>query len=171
MTETVSHIALAKIHSGDLIYQVLPSVQIGVDERNSLWIKSPMSGTEKIQTNDVVELVSREEFKWIGRTDFVVNSGGIKLFPEMLEKKTESILREILAERDFFYFGAPDEKLGQKLVLYIESEPENTMAARILSQLQNILGKYEVPKEVRFISRFIRTPNGKINRVLTSKSI
>ncbi|NDE62155.1 MAG: acyl-CoA synthetase, partial [Cyclobacteriaceae bacterium] len=82
MTETVSHIALASIGEGELLYQALPGVSIGVNELDCLWIHSPMSGADKIQTNDRIELRSKDTFVWLGRNDFVVNSGGIKLFPE-----------------------------------------------------------------------------------------
>ena len=58
MTETVSHIALAPIRTGELIYEALPGVEIGVSENQCLWIQSPMSGAEKIETNDSVELLS-----------------------------------------------------------------------------------------------------------------
>lgn len=97
MTETVSHIALAKIDKGELEYQTLPNVEIGQDSRGTIWIKSPMSGPEQIQTNDLVELTSETSFKWQGRVDFVINSGGVKFHPELLEKQSEVII-------DAFFF-------------------------------------------------------------------
>lgn len=168
MTETVSHVALARIESGELLYQTLPGVEIGQDERGALWIKSPMSGPEKIQTNDLIDLKSETSFSWLGRADFTVNSGGIKLHPELLEQKAEAVIKRIFPDSRFFFFGEKDEKLDQKLVLLIETgEGTPEKAKDLQDELKNRLNKYEVPKEIYFRKSFILTPNGKIDRNLT----
>lgn len=171
MTETVSHIALAKITNGDLLYQTLPGVEIGQDERGALWVKSPMSGSEKIQTTDLVELNSEKSFFWLGRADFVVNSGGIKLHPELLEQRAEPVIQEFFPGSKFFYFGELDEKLGQKLVLILETEPDFEKSKILTAALVNNLSRFEVPKEVYFSAKFVLTPNGKINRRKTFENL
>ncbi|WP_035454884.1 AMP-binding protein [Algoriphagus terrigena] len=171
MTETVSHIALAKITQGDLLYQTLPGVEIGQDGRGALWVKSPMSRTEKIQTNDLVDLKSENGFLWLGRADFVVNSGGIKLHPELLESKAESVIQEFFPGSRFFFFGEFDEKLGQKLVLILENEPNLETSKKLTVSLVNNLSRFEVPKEVYFSREFVLTPNGKINRSQTFENL
>ena len=65
----------------------------------------------------MVELLSAKVFIWKGRFDHVINCGGIKLFPEELEKKLHPLL-----PRRFYFVGVPDEKLGEKLVLVIEGK-------------------------------------------------
>lgn len=168
MTETVSHFALAKIGTGELIYQTLPGVKFGQDERGALWVKSPMSGPEKIQTNDLIDQKSETSFLWLGRVDFTINSGGIKLHPELLEQKAEAAIHEIFPGSKFFFFGENDDKLGQKLVLLIEIAEGTQEKAKLLHEvLKNRLAKYEVPKEIYFREAFKLTPNGKINRKLT----
>jgi len=42
---------------------------------------------EKVITNDVVALQSPTSFVWMGRYDNVINSGGVKIFPEKVEGK------------------------------------------------------------------------------------
>ncbi|GAB3222785.1 AMP-binding protein [Algoriphagus aestuariicola] len=170
MTETVSHIALAKINDEELLYQVLPGVEIGMDERGALWVKSPMSGTEKIQTNDLVELLSDSSFRWLGRVDFTVNSGGVKLHPELLEKRSETIIQTVFPGSQFFFFGEPDERLGNKLVLVLETEENNEKSELLLEKLSEILHPYEIPKRVRFLNSFVMTDSGKINRLKTIES-
>jgi O-succinylbenzoic acid--CoA ligase len=171
MTETVSHITLAKITKETLLYETLPGVNIGQDERGALWTQSPMSGPEKIQTNDLVELKSANSFIWLGRTDFVINSGGVKLHPELLEQKTEILMQQFFPGCRFFFFGEKDEKLGQKLVLVVESEPNPYKSEKLKSALANNLGKFEVPKEIYFIEQFSWTANGKINRFQTFQNL
>jgi O-succinylbenzoic acid--CoA ligase len=171
MTETVSHIALAKITDQELRYETLPGVEIGQDQRGALWIKSPMSGTEIIQTNDLVDLKSKTSFYWLGRADFVVNSGGIKLHPEFLERKVEAVIQDFFPGSRFFLFGEKDEKLGQKLILILESEQNIESLKKLKAGLENILDRYQVPKAIYFSKGFAHTPNGKINRTQTFENL
>lgn len=171
MTETVSHIALAKIGEGELVYQALPGVVIGVNEQNCLWIQSPMIGPEKIQTNDVIELQSKNSFAWLGRADFIVNSGGIKLFPEQLEKKISAWMSERFPRVPYFFYGEADERLGQRLVLYVEGEQSALNLELLEEELKKFLGKFEIPKQIYLLSSFKYTPSGKINRPETAKRI
>lgn len=169
MTETVSHIALAPIEEGELVYQVLPGVAIGINEQDCLWIQSPMSGSERIQTNDVIELRSKNSFVWVGRADFVVNSGGIKLFPEQLEKKISAWISERYPGVPYFFYGEADERLGQRLVLYVEGEQSALILEVLEEELKKFLGKFEIPKQIYLLPRFKYTPSGKINRPETAK--
>lgn len=171
MTETVSHIALAKIGEGELVYQALPGVAIGVNEQHCLWIKSPMSGTEKIQTNDQIELRSINTFTWLGRIDFVVNSGGIKLFPEQLERRIAPLLEETCPGCAYFLFGEKDSRFGEQLVLYVEGTVEEKERLELEEGLGHILGKYEVPKKIYFKAAFAYTPTRKIIRQATAASL
>lgn len=169
MTETVSHIALAPIGTGELIYEALPGVEIGVSENQCLWIQSPMSGAEKIETNDSVELRSKNTFVWLGRADFVVNSGGIKLFPEQLEKKINAWMSDRYPGVPYFFFGEPDDRLGQRLVLYMEGEASQFNLEALEEELKKLLGKFEVPKRINLLPQFTYTETGKINRSVTAK--
>ena len=169
MTETVSHIALAPIGTGELIYQTLPGVEIGVSENQCLWIQSAMSGTGKIQTNDVIELRSKNTFVWLGRADFVVNSGGIKLFPEQLEKKISAWMSARYPGVPYFFFGEVDDRLGQRLVLFVEGEASQFNLVALEEELKKLLSKFEVPKKINLLPRFTYTETGKVNRPLTAK--
>lgn len=168
MTETVSHIALAPIGTGELVYQALPGVAIGINEQDCLWIQSPMSGAAKIQTNDIIELRSKNTFTWLGRADFVVNSGGIKLFPEHLERRIAPLLEETCPGCNYFLYGEKDSRLGERLVLYVEGRVEETKRLALEAGFEQILGKYEVPKKVYFKVAFAYTPTRKINRHATA---
>ena len=171
MTETVSHIALAPIEEGELVYQALQGVAIGINEQHCLWIQSPMSGSERIQTNDTIELRSKNTFTWLGRADFVVNSGGIKLFPEQLERRIAPLLEETYPGCAYFLFGENDSRLGEQLVLYVEGTAEEKRRLTLEAGLGQILGKYEVPKKIYFKASFAYTPTRKINRHATAASL
>jgi len=121
MTETVSHIAARRINSkkkpiSDCFFKALPQVIISIDHRNCLQIKAPLLCNDVLVTNDIVELITYKKFIWKGRFDNVINSGGVKLFPEQIEKKLQLVIRQ-----RFFVTSQPDKQLGNKLILIIEN--------------------------------------------------
>ncbi len=152
MTETITHIAAKKIDED--YFEVLPHANISVDSRGCLQIDVPSVSKEQIVTNDLVTLKDERHFKWLGRIDNVINSGGIKLFPELIEEK----LSHYIPYR-FFVIGKEDETLGNKLVLVIESEPY-----QLVKEAFDSLDNYEKPKEIQFVNKFKETPTGKILR-------
>jgi O-succinylbenzoic acid--CoA ligase len=110
-----------------------------------------------METNDVVEL-QNNSFKWLGRSDFTVNSGGVKLQPESIEKKIEKFITV-----PFYLTGTPDEKLGEKLIMYIESQ-ESSAIKKGLEKAFQTLDHYEIPKEIFYRKSLDRTESGKIKR-------
>lgn len=167
MTETLSHIAIRKItHSQEKkqIYEALPNVFFEKDNRNCLIISCKGVTDEKIITNDVVNLLNETSFEWIGRWDNVINSGGIKVFPEEIELKLSEIIK-----KNFFIGAEQDELLGQKIILFLEGNSEKNKNILEEIKLKNILEKYKIPKKVYFLQKFIYTETGKIQRNETMK--
>jgi len=159
MTETITHVAVKKINNGAKdCFETLPNISIEKDKRNCLVINAPDLNNGQLATNDIVELVSDKEFKWLGRYDNVINSGGVKLFPEQIELKLASIIKS-----RFFVAGIPDEELGQKLILLVEKKDEDLALFNKVKSLE-ALEKYEIPKDILFVERFVETVNGKISR-------
>ena len=169
MTETYSHIALRCFNgTGKSDYfTTLKGVDIRQDERDCLIIKVPYLLENEIQTNDIIELVSSNSFRWLGRVDSVINSGGVKIFPEQLEKQLEQFI-----EPRFFISSLPDETLGSKVVLVVESEVFTIEAiSQLKSQISKVLNRYEVPKDIFFVPKFICSASNKILRNDTLKLI
>ncbi|MBU2996107.1 AMP-binding protein [Cellulophaga baltica] len=164
MTETITHIAIKKAnHKTYKIenFRALPNVRFSVDGRGCLVIDAENISDEKVVTNDLVNLLSDKEFEWLGRFDSVINSGGIKLFPEKIESKLSSLIHE-----NFFVAGIPDAKLGQKLVLLVEGNIDAVKTLESIKLLKS-LGKFEIPKEIFTLDSFVWTDNGKIQRSKT----
>lgn len=173
MTETVSHIAVRRLNgeNKNQNFRVLEGVKIGLDARNCLNIIADASNNELIQTNDIVEMVGENEFKIIGRYDNIINSGGVKIQLEKVEKALENEI-QILNVKRYFAFGISDEKLGQKLVLVVEKAfLDQNVTNSFLKNIGSILSKYEIPKEVLLIDNFLETPTGKIDKRTTVESI
>jgi O-succinylbenzoic acid--CoA ligase len=168
MTETVSHIALRRIGKENY-FTILKGVSIRTDDRHCLAIQSASTQGEWIQTNDVVNLLSENSFEMLGRADDVINSGGIKLWPA----KIETALYENLGNTagNLFVTGIPDERLGQQIIAVIESEKDRDLIIGLLDRGLPSLGKYEIPKQIFVLERFVYTPTGKINKAETLKMI
>ncbi|MDH7446504.1 AMP-binding protein [Aquimarina sp. 2201CG14-23] len=167
MTETVTHIAARRINpkkkekkEGNF-FKALPNITLGIDKRNCLIINAPQLHKETIITNDVVELKTYKKFSWKGRYDNVINSGGVKLYPEEIEIKLQ-----LLISHRFFITSVPDDVLGDKLVLIIEDNYNERTYELLIEAINSIktLSKYEIPKKIYYISQFIETENGKVQR-------
>jgi O-succinylbenzoic acid--CoA ligase len=173
MTETVSHIAIKKLNDNNSKegFQVLEGVNIGIDDRNCLNITAEASNNQLIQTNDIVEIINEKEFKLIGRFDNIINSGGVKIQLEKVEKIIENEVR-LLGSKRYFAYGIPNEKLGQKLVLVIEGEEMDSAIKELFFQnVKSLLAKYEIPKQIYYIERFIETQTGKVDKKLIIKAV
>ena len=162
MTETYSHVALQNLSAGETHYTAVDHVRFST-HGDALVIHAPHIGIEKLITTDCVDLISSTQFLWKGRSDHVINSGGIKLHPEQIEKALLTIISV-----PFFVFGKPDKRLGQSLSIVFEGHLPNEIETMV-SNLDT-LSKYEKPKDYFVLSQFIRS-NGKILRKQTLKAI
>jgi O-succinylbenzoic acid--CoA ligase len=176
MTETASHIALKRLNGKEKTdyYKVLPGTEISTDNRNCLTIKSAVTNGETLVTNDLAEIISPEAFKWLGRIDNVINSGGFKVQTEKVERALEQAFSQIQRGEPpkNFISPLPDEKYHQIIIAVIEAKP---LAAKKQQELLTVLGtllkKHEIPKQFHFINKIILTATGKIDRRATLKSI
>ncbi|WP_103326725.1 AMP-binding protein [Bacteroidetes bacterium endosymbiont of Geopemphigus sp.] len=165
MTETLSHIALRRINGSDksLWYTSLPGIEIGVDHRKCLKIFSPLLMDDPLQTNDLVRLQAPDRFKWMGRYDYLINSGGIKIIPEEWEAKLQGFI-----SRRFFLSSLADEALGEKLIMIVQG---NSFDIKFPDELFKEACQFYKPKEIYFVSKFLETPTGKIRREETLSQI
>lgn len=153
MTETCSHVAIRRI--GTPLFQALPGISFGVDEDSRLRINLQNFSFKSLQTNDIVELHSPYAFKWLGRFDNVVNSGGIKLFPETIERELAPFING-----SYYLCGIPHPKWGEQLILYITADTVVDTAG-----MERNIHRYKLPKRTVVLDRFEYTSSGKIKRI------
>ncbi len=174
MTETISHIALQKLNGKNAqdFFEVLPGVTITQDHRGCLVINAPHISHDSIITNDLVELPCPSQFRWLGRVDTIINTGGVKVIPEKIEANTGVILDELKIVNRFFVAALPDVLLGESVNLFFEGSPFSTQTEELIQdKLKEALGKFETPKSIQYVSEFINTDTGKINKMKTIASI
>jgi len=159
MTETISHIAIRDLGNDDTSYHCLEGISVSTDiQDNCLIVHAPELGVEHLKTNDNVNLINETSFEWLGRNDNVINSGGIKIHPEKIEKLIENLIKN-----PYYISSIADEKLGNRIVLYIASNDLLDQNALLL-QLRQLLPSHHLPKEIIIESIFEYTPTGKIIR-------
>lgn len=164
MTETLTHVALDRIDDEEAKFTALPGVRITLDERGCLVIQSGLTeGT--VVTNDIAELLSDGVFRLLGRYDNVINSGGVKLIPEVIEKKAEAAFARLNMQNNFFIAGMPHDRLGAQVTIFVEGVASADEKIRLENELRKTLDMYEIPRKLHFLPAFVYTENGKINRI------
>ncbi|HYF66806.1 MAG TPA: AMP-binding protein [Ohtaekwangia sp.] len=173
MTETVSHIALQKLNgetSSDL-FHILPGISIDQDERGCLMISAPYLQAQQI-TNDIVEIINKTSFKWLGRWDNVINSGGVKISPEHLEKKIETGFQQLNLHHRYIISSVPDTLLQNKIVFVLEADtPVESIRKSLFELFLMVFDPYERPKEILGYFPFPETNTGKINRRIIKEDL
>ncbi len=153
MTETLTHVAMRDVKA-QTFFRALKGVQFSQGESGNLIIEDSCLKLPSFETNDTVELVE-DGFVVKGRLDNVIISGGVKVFPEEIERILSTIILQ-----PYYISSVLDEVLGQKVVLYVEGDTQHFQLEKI-NQLDLGIRK---PREIIFKPKFNRTASGKIIR-------
>ncbi len=159
MAETLSHVAVRRIQLEPVPFHAIGEITFSVDEQSRLQIHAAHLSSDMLQTQDVVSLIDDVSFYYLGRYDRVINSGGIKLFAEAIEFKLATVLQQ-----PFAVTSHPDEVLGERVVVYIESKsiPDEDV---LRERMRSVLERYEMPKEIVAVDALERTTSGKIKQI------
>ena len=161
-TETVTHVALRALNGpdGSDHFTALGEVHFGRDPRGCLVVYTPHLTTKQHLTNDLVELMDDTHFRWLGRFDHVILSGGKKIFPEQLEAKTAGVI-----PYPHYFTAIADPILGQAVMLALETDrPEHEVLPEVMERIMAVLHPHEWPRRVLVVPRIERTNSGKILR-------
>lgn len=139
MTETLSHIALRKLNGDDASewYYPFPCVELSTNEQQCLKINAPLVCAQPLQTNDVVTFNDQGGFQILGRLDNVINTGGVKVQTEMVEK---ALQHEAPPELEMQITSRPDDKFGRCIVLLYHFAESSEL---LQSQLSHYASKEE----------------------------
>ena len=162
MTETVSHIALRRL-SGEMaspLFETVEGVAVSCGDDGRLKMTIAHMDQLELVSNDLVDIIDSQHFIWKGRVDNIINSGGIKLSPEVIESQLSEQI-----DLAFFIHKQEDAMYGEMVVLCIEGSPTDTL--KIKQAIDAIPKSKQRPKEVYLFDRFSRTENGKLLRTQT----
>ncbi|NMM48113.1 AMP-binding protein [Marinigracilibium pacificum] len=163
MTETVSNIALRKLNNpGSKDYfEVLEGIEINTSNEQ-LQVKGKVTSDKWLNTNDVVELINDKSFRWIGRSDNVINSGGIKVNLDELKAKIEAELKHLEISTEVALLKTEDEKFTEGFILVVEENQGNKIRKTIEGIKEKLFNKVK-PKKIISIPNLPKTPTDKID--------
>lgn len=158
-TETASHFAGRILNHNTAEYTLTAGSTLNTNESGEIQISNPATGGRRITLHDKIQQTSDTTFMWLERTNLLVNSGGVKIPIEPLEKEIAQLLNWPLTS--FYIAGQPHPILGEELTLFT-THSINDMQ-RITDSLAQ-LRKLHQPKKIQFISEITISDNGKIVR-------
>ncbi len=162
MTETCTHVALRRINgtgAGNL-FMPMKGVSLSQDRRGCLVIRAEGITGGPIYTNDLVEMdQDGVGFEWLGRADHVISTGGIKIIPELLEQKIRACIG-----RECLVLPLPDARLGESLLLVVESKDPDPPEVEWLRSIRESLPGYEIPRRILTVPEIPRNSSFKPDR-------
>ena len=128
------------------------------DEKKSAETFREVNGIRYSFPGDYAKLESDGTITLLGRGSNCINSAGEKIYPEEVE---EAIKRnkEVF---DCLVVGVNDDRFGQKVVAVVSLE-EKIDTEALIEQTRKFIAGYKLPKEILFVDKVERAPNGKAN--------
>jgi len=167
MTETYTHFAVRRINGPGAqdCFRLLEGIRIERDERGCLVVEVPGITSGPLVTNDLVEICERGDgFRWLGRYDNLINSGGVKIIPELLEEQITACI-----EHDCLVLGEPDRRLGQRLVLLVEYAGDDPPVEQWTVRIREGISKFERPRRIVAVPSLPRNASMKPDRTTSRK--
>ena len=153
MTETASHVALRPL--GSPIYTAVGSTGFSVNTDECLCISAPHLGIAQLQTQDRVRLLDKKRFHYEGRLDHVINSGGIKLHPEIFESVCDAhSIQAVMSAKGH-------ERYGQVPVMVLRTMDD----VKGLRKALRLWDGTAMPKEACIVPEWPLLENGKLDRL------
>jgi o-succinylbenzoate---CoA ligase len=167
MTETYTHFAVRRINGPGArdCFRLLEGVRIELDARGCMVVDVPGITPGPLLTSDLVEINKRGDgFRWLGRYDNLINSGGVKIIPELLEEQiTASIGHDCLV------LGEPDRRLGLRLVLLVEYAGDDPPVEQWTGLIRERVSTYERPRRIVTVPSLPRNASMKPDRTTSRK--
>ena len=112
-----------------------------------------------LHTGDLGHLDEQGELWLTGRLDEVINRGGSKIHPAEIEQ----LLAGEAAVAAAAVIGVPDERLGQRVVAFVEPEPGASVDVNALrAHCRAALARYMVPEQFFIVETLPRNAMGKV---------
>lgn len=113
-------------------------------------------------TDDIGALDKSHVLRVLGRTDDAISTGGLTIFPQLVENALASHPRV----SDCAVFGVPDDRLGQRVaaaVVATAGYPAPTLP-ELRTHVKTLLDSTAAPREVHVVDELPRRGIGKVDR-------
>jgi acyl-CoA synthetase (AMP-forming)/AMP-acid ligase II len=122
---------------------------------------APEKEGDWVATGDLVE-VRGKRVQFLGRKGEVVNVGGVKVYPHVVEEP----IRKVRGVRDVRVYGRANPVTGQIVAADLELSEgvaPDAVLAEVRQACRSALNRYEQPRELRVVAE-LRRSNGKLVR-------
>jgi O-succinylbenzoic acid--CoA ligase len=167
MTETYTHFAVKRINGpeAETFFRLMEGVRIELDARGCLVVYLPGNTYGPLVTNDLAEINKQGDgFRWLGRFDNLINSGGVKIIPELLEEQISACIGH-----DCLVLGEPDRRLGHRLVLLVEYDGDDPPVDQWTGLIEERISTYERPRRIVTVPAIPRNASMKPDRTTSLK--
>jgi acyl-CoA synthetase (AMP-forming)/AMP-acid ligase II len=121
-----------------------------------------------LHTGDIGSLDADGNLRIHDRKNDLIIRGGANVYPAEVER----VLHENPSVAACAVIGVPDERLGERVVAFVELMDGAAVSEADLKALcAEQLARYKVPDAVTFVDGFARTPMGKIRKTLLREGI
>jgi acyl-CoA synthetase (AMP-forming)/AMP-acid ligase II len=131
--------------------------------------RAPAAGAEGwLRTGDVGHLDDEGFLHLLGRVDGVINRGGEKVYPRVVEE----VLRSHPGVADVAVVGEPDPVLGERPVAFVvprgapsgDSGDLDGLKTQLLELCERELRRHQRPARIQFVGSLPSTATGKVRR-------
>jgi o-succinylbenzoate---CoA ligase len=113
------------------------------------------------RTTDLGELGADGSLSVLGRADFMINTGGVKVAPAAVE----AVLVGLPGVAEVCVVGLPDDKWGQMVAAAVVPGDVAPSVESLLAAVRARLGAPSTPKLVRFVDELPLQGPGKVDRI------
>jgi o-succinylbenzoate---CoA ligase len=113
-------------------------------------------------TDDVGALDSSGMLRVLGRTDDAISTGGLTVFPQLVENALASHPRVV----ECAVFGVPDDRMGQRVVAAVVAADGYTAPTleELRTHVKTLLDPTAAPRELHIVDELPRRGIGKVDR-------
>ncbi len=140
-----------------------PGVTLTIED-DSIWVESPYlapAHRPKATVGDLGRLDEDGFLYLLGRKQGIINTGGIKVIPEQVEK----ILLQCSGIAEVVVGGIDDPLRGQKVCAWVVKNEETLQTRDIIEFCRRKMRHHYCPSKIRFIDEIPVNKNGKIDRM------
>jgi 3-oxocholest-4-en-26-oate---CoA ligase len=119
-----------------------------------------IAGARYLVLGDRARYADGDEIEFLGREDFVINTGGEKVY----SFEVEEVLKSHPAVAEAIVLGRPHPRWGNEVCAIVQLRPRETAGdSELAAYCRENLSGYKVPRTFFFEPEMLRTPAGKID--------
>ncbi|MGU3433042.1 AMP-binding protein [Actinomycetes bacterium M1A6_2h] len=146
-------------------------VELGSHQVGTVWFE-PRSSQTYINTTDAADSRGWKQMGdvgyldddgylyLVGRTGFMIISGGVNIYPDEIE----AVLVSHPAVLDAAVIGVPDAEFGERVKAVVELADVTVSDVDLIAFCRDRMAAYKIPRIVEFTARLPRLPTGKLNK-------